>query len=186
MKLAQHHENAAATKASMVILRWAEQTGKNVLIDRLMDKETDFVIEPRSMAAYTAEKWEGWSVFQDVVINEKLLHYIKRKQKKHHRTKRIFLNECALFERELLPLIKMLRKEWPKAQIYCISTPRGGWKLFEAGMPGLEFDMLCARLEMGKLHDWFYSRIANQELPTKNKSENEIIDEDLAGWRDII
>lgn len=189
MKLTEHQQAAAQANQSMIVLRWGRQTGKDTLINELIDIETDFVIMPQNMAAQTAEKWEGWSVFQDRLVNKEVLHFIKRRQKKHHRTKRIFLNECAFFDVELMPLIKLLREEWPKAQIYLISTPRGGWKLFEAGMPGLEFDMFCARLEMGKLHDWYYSRqgaIGGDQDAYKELGEQQLTQEYYAGWWDIV
>lgn len=179
------------SKSQINILRWGRQTGKDVLIDAMIDKETDFVIMPQSMAAEHAEKWEGQSVFQDGLVNKGLMHYIKKRQVKGHRTKQIFLNECASFDVELLQLMKLLLTEWPKVQLYLISTPRGGWKLFERGMAGLEFDMMCANLEMHKVHDWFYSNVStrrvDQEPPVNYKHlDSNIYNQEIeAGWWDI-
>lgn len=191
MKLHLYQELVAASKAQIVVLRWGKQTGKDTLIEHLRGP-FDFVVEPASMAAESAEKYEGRWVFQDEVIsNKNLLHRIKRDQKKHARTKRIFLNECAFYQRiELIPLIILLQREFPKAQIYLISTPRGGWKLGEPGTAGLEFDMICGNLEMHEVHQWFYSRHANtkkvadalvEEKPLTQNEKTEI----FAGWWDI-
>lgn len=159
MKLRHHQAAAAASKASIVVLRWGPQSGKDAFIEAVRG-EHDFVIMPGHMAAENADQYENRWVFQDRLITDGLLNHIEKEQKKHHRTKKIFLNECAFFDIELIPLIVKLQKKWPKAQIYLISTPRGGWKLGERGVAGLEFDMMCANLEMHSVYEWYYSRMA--------------------------
>lgn len=169
MDLLPHQDEASKARDKFVVLRWARQTGKDKFIKAMFNDQTDCWVFPdwqRAMVHSPTRQPVHYIATPETVANEA----------KRNQFNRIFLNDAVEY-RDLAKVISQLegsaivgqgRATRPLCQqLYIISTPKIAYLPTSSGF---YFDALCARLEIGKLPGYYYSRVGLPE-DTPHKAE---------------